>query len=256
MEGGFLMDLKTLSSLQHPLVKHLVKLRKDSAYREECGTAVMEGIKPLSEVKPHISKLLYTPSLKWFADPFLCQKWEVTESVLHKISGMRSPEGVLAEVRIPPFVVLSHERRVLAFDAVSDPGNLGALLRSALAFGWDAAYFLPGCCDPFNEKALRAARGAHFKLTLSAGSSDGLLSWAKSCDAEALVASLSGEPPDGVVPAFSRLLVLGNEAHGPSSSICGFCRPVAIPMPGDMESLNVAVAGGILLYLLSKRSDS
>jgi TrmH family RNA methyltransferase len=245
---------RLLTSLQHPLVKHFVKLRIDSAYRHDAQVIVLEGLKPIQEVSTHIIKLFYTLPYASFAASIPCEKWQITEAILHKISGMSSPEGILAEIRMPPFVLLGKVKQVLALDGISDPGNIGTLLRTALALGWEAVYFLPGCCDPFNEKAVRAARGAHFKLALARGTAEQLHQWVLSHGAQPLVADLKGNAPEEVVSAARRLLVLGNEAHGASALIRQFCQPVTILMPGEMESLNVAVAGGILLYLLSKKA--
>ncbi len=242
---------RSVTSLQHPLVKHLVKLRTDSAYRYASQVIVLEGLKPIQEVSTQITKLLYTPLCASFAASIPCEKWQVTEAVLHKISGMTSPEGILAEIRMPPFVLLDKAKQVLALDGINDPGNVGTLLRTALALGWEAVYFLPGSCDPFNEKALRAARGAHFKLALAKGSAEQLHQWVLAQGVQPLVAGLNGSIPEEVAHAAKRLLVVGNEAHGASNSVRQFCQPLTIPMPGEMESLNVAVAGGILLYLLS-----
>lgn len=242
---------QSITSLQHPLVKHLVKLRGEAAYRYEHKSLVLDGLKPIQEVKRHVQKLLFTPNLASLAATFPGEKWEVSEAILHKISGMVSPEGIVAEVSIPPFISIENSSQVLALDGISDPGNLGTLLRTALALGWDTVYFLPGCCDPFNEKALRAARGAHFKLSLTRGSAEELKEWVNNHQIQSLFADIQGEPPEKIIPAKQRLLVLGNEAHGTSKAIRQFCQPVTLPMPGDMESLNVAVAGGILLYVLS-----
>lgn len=240
-----------LTSLQHPLVKHLVKLRTDSAYRHESQAIILEGLKPIREVSTRITKLLYTPPYASFAASLQCEKWLVVEAILHKISGMTSPEGILAEIRMPSFVLLDKVKQVLALDGISDPGNVGTLLRTALALGWEAVYFLPGSCDPFNEKAVRAARGAHFKLALAKGTAEQLHQWVLAQEAQPLVADIKGNIPEELSHAARRLLVLGNEAHGASAMIRQFCQSVTIPMPGEMESLNVAVAGGILLYLLS-----
>lgn len=242
---------QSISSLQHPLVKHLVKLREEKSCRYEYKSLVLDGIKPIQEVKRDVQKLLYTPDLALLASTFPGEKWEITEAILHKISGMVSPEGMIAEVKIPPFVSIDHSSQVLALDGISDPGNLGTLLRTALALGWDTVYFLPGCCDPFNEKALRAARGAHFKLSLAKGTTEALHQWVNHYHVQSIVADIQGVEPEKIMPARQRVLVLGNEAHGASEAIRQFCEPVTVPMPGDMESLNVAVAGGILLYTLS-----
>lgn len=244
---------RSITSQHHPFVKHLVKLRTDGAYRHEQALLVLEGLKPIQEVSPFIAQLLYTPAYASYASSLPGEKWEITDALLHKISGMPSPEGIIAEVRMPPYVLLDKQRHVLALDGISDPGNLGTLLRTALALGWDAVYFLPGSCDPFNEKALRAARGAHFKLSLARGTAQMLCEWAEARKVQTLVADIEGSPPNMIPAASHRLLVLGNEAHGASEEIRRFCQTVAIPMLGEMESLNVAVAGGILLYLMSSR---
>lgn len=247
---------RSITSLQHPLVKHLVKLRTDSEERYAHQALVLEGVKPIREVSSLITKLLYTPAYAAVAHSIPGEKWQVTEAILHKISGMSSPEGIVAEIRMPPFVSLDKAQRVLALDGVSDPGNMGTLLRTALALGWEAVYFLPNSCDPFNEKALRAARGAHFKLTLAKGTAEQLQQWVQTNEVQALVADLAGKAPEEVASVSPRLLVLGNEGHGASAAVRGFCQPVTIPMPGEMESLNVAVAGGILLYILSNFTRS
>ncbi len=245
----------TLNSLQHPLVKHWVKLRTDAAYRHEQKQLLLEGLKPVREVPTRIRKILYTEIYASQIESLPGERWKITEAILHKISGMPSPEGVVAEVTMPCFVPLDQTKQVLALDGVRDPGNLGTLLRTALAFGWETIYFLPGCCDPFNDKALRAARGAHFKLALSQGNAEELKKWVDHTQGQAWVADLQGKKPEEISFAPRQVLVLGNEAHGASEAIRRFCQPLTLSMPGEMESLNVAIAGGILLYLLHHHKD-
>lgn len=241
----------SITSLHHPLVKHLVKLQNDNDYRHHNQKVVLDGLKPVQEVSSYITKLLFTKEYASYASSLPGEKWEVTEGILHKISGMVSPEGILAEVQMPHFGSLDKAKKVLALDALNDPGNLGTLMRTALALGWDAVFLLPGTCDPFNKKVIRAARGAQFKITLIKGTSDELCQWGEKNGVQSIVADLKGKSPELLTPAKKRLLVLGNEAHGASDKIHQFCSPVTIPMPGEMESLNVAIAGGILLYFLS-----
>jgi TrmH family RNA methyltransferase len=245
---------RMISSLQNPLVKHLVKLRTDSDYRQESQTLLLEGLKPIQELNQKKNKIFYTPAYASAAADLLGEKWEITEVVLNKISGMTTPEGILAEISLPLFVSLDSFKTLLALDGINDPGNLGTILRTALALGWEGVYFLPNCCDPFNEKALRAGRGAQFKLKLLKGSAQELKDWVEKRKVQALAADISGDSPEMMPTASSRLLILGNEAQGVSHDILDFALPVSIPMPGEMESLNVSVAGGILLYLL-KRSQ-
>lgn len=244
-------ETRSISSLQHPLVKHLLKLRMDNTYRTAQHSLMLEGVKPIQEVSTQIMKLFYTPAYAAFADSIVAEKWQVTEAILQKISGMTSPEGVVAEIRMPHLGSLDEAHYVLGLDGISDPGNMGTLLRTALALGWETIYFLPGGCDPFNEKVLRAARGAHFKLTLVKGTVEHLQQWIQSQEVQALVADIRGISPQQVSFAAHRVLILGNEAQGATEAVKHFCTSVSIPMPGEMESLNVAVAGGILLYLLT-----
>lgn len=243
-------ESRMIASLQHPLVKHLVKLRTDSDYRHVHKALMLEGLKPIQEASG-IIKLFYTPAYAPFVPSISGEKWQVTEAVLDKMSGMKSPEGIVAEIQMPSWKSLDHTKQVLALDGISDPGNMGTLLRTALAFGWDMVYILPGSCDPFNEKVLRAARGAHFKLALGRGTAEQLQQWVETNNVQALVADLKGTSPEDIPRASQRVLVMGNEAHGPSTPIRLFCKPVAISMSAEIESLNVAIAGGILLYLLS-----
>lgn len=242
-----------ITSLQHPLVKHLVKLQNDSRYRQTQKTFVLEGFKPLKEVAKHIKKLLYTASVAQQVTMEVAERIEVTDEILQKISGMKSSEGVLAEVEMLPFVSPVDWKFMVALDGVNDPGNVGTLMRTALAFGWDGLLFLPNCCDPYNEKVLRAARGAHFKLPMAKGTIQDLKSLIQQ-GYEPLVADIKGKDPGMYMyqRVDKRILVLGNEACGPSSQVVELCQSVSIPMQGEMESLNVSVAGGILLYLMQK----
>jgi len=122
-----------------------------------------------------------------------------------------------------------------------------------LRWGGTLSFFLPGGCDPFNEKVLRAARGAHFKIALARGTTEDLRLWVESNHVQPLAADLHGIAPEKIPLETKRVLVLGNEAQGISKAVKEFCTPVTILMPGEMESLNVAVAGGILLYMLSRK---
>ncbi len=239
----------TLTSLQHPLVKHLVKLRKESAYRYAERSLVFTGSKPILEVLPFVKKIIYSESCSTCL-PTTAESWRVTEAVMHKISGLVSPEEVIAEVELPRSTPLKNCSKLLVFDGISDPGNMGTLLRTALAFGWQGVFVLPNSCDLFNEKVLRAARGAHFKIPLYQGTVRELQTLIEKEDLLPFVADLQGTAPENVDMRKNIALIMGNEAHGPSQEIKEFCTPITLAMTDQMESLNVAVAGGILLYLL------
>lgn len=238
-----------ISSLQHPLVKHLIKLRGNSDYRYEQQSLVFEGSKPILEVIEHAKKLIYSESFIPYVESNAEQLF-VTDAVMKKISGLISPEGIIAEVKMPAFKPLESCYHLLVLDGISDPGNMGTLLRTALAFGWDGVFVLPESCDLFNEKVLRAARGAHFKIPLVQGSVAELKKIFLQLELQPLLADLQGIDPSDIPKQTKKALIMGNEAHGASKEVKEFCLSVTLPMSNQMESLNVAVAGGILLYLL------
>lgn len=244
--------IKRVTSGNHPLVKYLVKLRQNRDYRYAHQSLVIEGIKPIEELGRHTRfKLIATYNeamipLGAESDEILI----VNDVVMKKISGMQTPEGLVAEVPMPMPASLKGLKYLLCLDGVNDPGNVGTLVRSALALGWQGVFILNESCDPFNDKALRAARGATFRLPLAWGSLEQLKELVKSNELTPIVADINGAELSEIAHEDNLLLVLGNEAHGASKEVKAFCQAVTIAMPGSMESLNVSVAGGIMMYAL------
>ncbi|MCE5318618.1 MAG: RNA methyltransferase [Parachlamydia sp.] len=242
-----------ITSLQHPAIKHLVKLRHNRDYREEHGSAVIEGNKMVAEVCQHIA-----PKSLFVLDQSLIPSGlksgpivTVSEEVLTKITGTPSPEGIVAEVPMPAQASLQGKKRLIALDGVSDPGNLGTLLRTALALGFEGAFLFHDCCDPCNDKALRAAKGATFRLPIRNGSWEELTAFADQGGLSLYAADLNGIPASEARFPQSLILVLGSEAHGLSLSAREGCQKITIPQHGAVDSLNVAVAGGILMYVMA-----
>ncbi|KAL8251596.1 hypothetical protein R6Q59_035289 [Mikania micrantha] len=283
-------NVKLITSTSNPFVKHCVKLRNSSSYRHAHGSVLVVGTTPIREIYH------FQESMRDNASRIDClllhEKTEVPEElvgsgirvvrvssvVMKKLCGVQSTESIDAAslVRIPStFHTLDdgHDHdftkwfptafRILVLDGIQDPGNLGTLLRSAVAFGWDGAFLLPGCCDPFNEKALRASRGASFQLPIVSGQ------WS---DLQCLVDGskmkiLAGDPgsKDRLVSCLTcelasslidtkLCLVLGSEGSGISEKAREACELVNIRMVGEFESLNVSVAGGIFLFMLQPQN--
>jgi len=230
-----------LSSMQNPQIKHVVKLQTDRQYRTEHQQVVIEGRKMVSEVAP-LQQIFATK------DEMVSGAIEVAPEVMKKISSVKSPEGIVAIAEMPPFSTLESVGKILVFDGIQDPGNLGTLMRTGLAFGWTGIYLLGNCCDPYNDKALRSAKGATFRLKLYQGDDAHLKELSRTH--QILVADLDGKSPETLTEAKQRILVLGSESHGVSAACQALGEAVTLPISGDMESLNVAVAGGILMYLL------
>jgi TrmH family RNA methyltransferase len=249
------MLIRELTSLQHPLIKHFVKLQRESDYRYEKKSIVVEGIKPIREIagRCRIKTLIATDRAIIPEDISIkTEVFLVTASWMEKASGMKSPEGLLAEVQMPEFHSLQGMRWILALDGINEPGNMGTLLRTALAFGWEGVFILKNSCDPYNEKVIKASRGALFRLPMRRGDWKELDEIIRRESIQPIAADLTGAKPEEIEECRGRVLVLGNEARGISEEAKQTCLKVTLPMRGDMESLNVAVAGGILMYLLKK----
>ena len=239
-----------IESSQNPFVKHLVRLQNDASYRQEMQKALVEGEKTIQEILPYTaSGTLFSQQLPEFNFPPAFRWIQISESVENKISETDSANKVFGEFPLPVPPVHLKVRRLLALDGVSDPGNLGTLMRTALGLGWDAVFFLPGCCDPFNGKAIRASKGAAFKLPFQKGDWEDLEKIIKANNLSPLAADLEGKRP-ACQKDDSIVLVLGNEGQGLSEKTRERCEKICLPMRGDMESLNVAAAGAILMYVL------
>lgn len=247
--------MNNISSLQHPLVKHLVKLRQKNSYRYEHQSVVIEGVKPVAEICLHTcAKVIMACNPDLLPENIQTEKLLIVpETIIEKISGMMNSEGVLAEFPMPTQSDLKNKSPLLVLDGINDPGNLGTLLRTALALGWQGVFLVGEGTDLYNEKVLRAARGAHFRLPLRQGSWGELKALAIHNQLKPLLADLEGQTPQEI-KGDKILLILSNEAHGPSKEAMEWCQRVTIPISTKMESLNVSTAGAILMYLLQGKS--
>ena len=172
----------------------------------------------------------------------------VSETVMKTMADTVSPQGVLAVV---PFVELAPPASlslVLVVDRLRDPGNLGTILRSASAAGVELVILAPETVDPYNPKVVRGAMGAHFRLPIAA------LSWPEIAEAltgvQILLADVRAErayhQADWARPS---ALIIGGEAHGASREARELATTtIAIPMTGEAESLNAAVAASVILF--------
>lgn len=249
------MISREINSLQHPLIKYAVKLRTDRSFREKENKVLISGIKMVEELSSNGSFDLLITSSKELASTYKAKECIlVSEDILKKITGLQSPEPLAAIVEKPKAKDLSSSRYLLVLDRIADPGNLGTLLRNALGLGWDGVFLLEPCCDPYNDKALRAAKGATFHIPIYSGSWHELDDLLQKTQVKLITADSHGESVDKMHFNTPIALLLGNESSGPSSRAKDQSTLVSIPMHGGMESLNVASAGAILLYYLRNGS--
>jgi TrmH family RNA methyltransferase len=249
------MLAKTIISLQHPLVKHWVQLRTDKSFREEEKQVLLMGEKLIRELSEEMEiKTLITN--RPVSDIPSAEQWVVTDAILKKITGLEQPDGFAAEVALPAQQDLREKKYLLILDQISDPGNLGTLLRSALALEWEGVIFTPGTVDPFNDKALRAAKGANFRLPYAKWTHEELVQWIQEKTVHAYTADIEGRPINQIAFKPPLALILSNEGAGPGLWSESCAEKITIPMNQQIESLNVASSGAILLYTMRSFHDS
>ena len=176
-----------------------------------------------------------------------------SEKSLSQVCDSQHHQGIVALVTIPQHTSFSVDNSpILILDNISDPGNMGTLLRTAEWFGLKNVMLTPQCVDPYNSKVIRSAMGAHFHLEqLIQIELNDVISSLKASDYKLIGAVMDGAPVDTLLLPEKWALVLGNEAHGLSSQILSHVdEKVTIPKHGNIESLNVAVAGGVILERL------
>lgn len=173
----------------------------------------------------------------------------VDDRALARLAGTESPRGPVAVVEIPPPAPLGSESALLVSWGVSDPGNVGTMIRTAAGFGWRFGYTV-GTADPWSPKVLRSAAGYQFRVALSPISG---LDELRQAGFKVLATVVEGgRAPEMPLPTPLALLV-GEEATGlPDVVVAGSDDRLSIPMPGGTESLNAAVAAGIMVYAISK----
>jgi len=184
-----------------------------------------------------------------------------TGPAIERASEAQTPQGVVAAIALAEVSAEKTRARrrgrfrplVLMLDTVTDPGNVGTLLRSALAADVDEVWLSPGCADPFAPKVVRAGSGAHFTLPIRAG-----LAWGEISRAlrgaptveQIILADVTGRRAYDTIDMTKRTaIIVSNEAHGASAEALGLgAELVHIPMWNKVESLNAAIAGSVILF--------
>lgn len=248
--------INTITSLQNELVKEIAKLRNPKKRRETRRFLVegMRACEPFLNSKFPLVHLLFTETHKAWAEKLPVDQRAlilVTETIIKKLSSAVSPSGILAVFDIP---LSFYQEPVLGSGIVlaniQDPGNAGTLIRTATALG--AHIVCVEGVDPFNEKIVQASAGTLAHAKISQLSWENLIACARAQNIllTALVVK-GGSPLTEQKDQKKRLLVVGNEANGLPDAWTATCdEKITLPMPGQAESLNAAVAGSISLYLL------
>ena len=232
-----------IESRQNQKIKDLVKLSQIK-YSKEKKLFKIEGYHAfeMAEESGVLISVFTTKEIKDISVP----QYIVTEDMMALISSSKSPQGVICVCKFLKQKEVSSDK-ILLLDNVSDPGNLGTLLRTALAFGYNDV-ILRGGVSQYNEKVLQSTQGAIFKLNII---NDVDIRNLK--EYQIIATEIKGSVDLSTVhPKKKYVLVLGNEAHGVSKELLEIAdKRVRIDI-NNIESLNVAVAGAIAMYELSK----
>lgn len=184
--------------------------------------------------------------------PTFVPSYQLAGSVLQKLAPTRSSQGILALFPVPDYRQPAGDL-VLFLDRLQDPANVGAIVRAAAAFGAGAVVCSPGCANPFSPKAVRAAAGASlFFPVLRGWSFQQLREWAGPRYPVVAATAFGGTPLNRWRPQRPLVLAVGNEGQGLDPAIeASVTQRVTIPLQNRVESLNVAVACGVLLACLT-----
>jgi len=174
----------------------------------------------------------------------------VDEGALKRLAGTSTPRGPVAVVGIPPPLRVIDAGMIVSW-GVGDPGNVGTMIRTAAAFGWNFGYS-EATASPWSPKVLRAGAGAQFRVPMiSFSSPDDITEMGFSM----VAAVVSGGVPPETLPSGRYAVLVGDEAHGlPEEVIAHAGHRVTIPMSGGFESLNAAVASAILMHALTDKA--
>ena len=248
--------MERLTSLKNPRVQGFRAL-KDRKERAARNAFLVEGDKMVSEALassfPVEALLLREDHPLPAGLPAELPVYLLPEHVFASLSDTRTPQGVAAVVRRQPLVPSGS--RLVALDGVQDPGNVGTILRTADAAGLDGVLLGPECADVFSPKVLRATMGSVFRMGLSFPADLAAHLFSLREDGyEILSSQLDGDPFYSRPPEGEKwVLVVGNEGNGVSPAVqAAATRRLRLPMRGGAESLNAAVAAGIMMYELMK----
>lgn len=249
-----------LTSLKNPHILRVRKLLTQPHFRKEEGCFVLEHraaiIECMAQFPRQIDTLFYTAQAPLHVGLHTVKAFEVSEHVMEGMSGLKSHQGLLAVVKKKSWDLISlaqNSKCVLLLDHIQSPGNVGAIIRNAAAFSVETVLCL-GTADPYHPESIRGMGGNCFQVPF--GSIDlnqlqhlnDFLLWALDCHAQPLLG-------DQVFKG-KNMFILGSEGQGISETLnqAFSIKRLKIEMSGKVESLNVAVSSGILLYHLSERN--
>ncbi len=263
-EVGEAMNYSRITSSSNPRIKEVMDIRRR---KRGAGQAsfIIEGphlVEMALAADTSISEVFFTEAFggKEEGQKLLgrlsksARLYEVADHLLRKLSETETPQGVIAVAAHSPLPLNELRLRgnplLVVADGIQDPGNLGTIIRTADAAGADGVVILPGTCDVYMQKTIRATAGSLFNIPVSHAAVDELLDWLR-VQKISLVVTASGAEKSFLEAGLDKpvAFVFGNEAHGVTDGIRRAADMVlSIPIYGKAESLNVAASAAICLY--------
>ena len=259
--------INMITSTKNEKIKDIRALQSKKKHRTSTGSFIVEGVRLLEEaLGSDLVPLtcLYTEDLQERGMTLVEQAADLNASievvmphVMSAASDTKNPQGALMVFPFPEIPDPKNFTSVLILDKLKDPGNMGALLRSALAANIDSVWLTPDCVDPFSPKVVRAGMGAHFRLQIKnltfSEISSSLLEYQLELFVSEMDAGLKYSESNFKQPL---AIVIGSEAIGTSQHFLDLPHTkIHIPMPGKIESLNASAAGSILLFEVVRQRD-
>ena len=239
-----------ITSKQNALIKEIRSLF-DKKFRDRLGVFVIEGAKPVNEALSlglNIRNIVATQKGSNAISGNAENLEIVSDEVFCYISEEKTPQGVLAVVYKPENILKEPNGKCLILDGVSDPSNLGAIIRTAAAAGFNDVYMTLDSADAYSNKAVRSSMTGIFRVNVMRANINDIL---EVINSPLVVADMGGEDISSVNLDGDFCLVIGNEGRGVSKELKEKANiTVSIPMQNGVESLNAAVSAGILMYSL------
>ncbi|MCM1148918.1 MAG: RNA methyltransferase [Butyricicoccus sp.] len=247
--------MEKLSSRQNKTIAHLRRLGADRAYRRECAQYVCDGEKLLREAVKWGAEI---KAAVWRAEPTIelpdtVRQYTAPQELLDYATALKNCPGVLFTVEQKPWAP-APPGRTLVLETIQDPGNLGAILRTANALGMDTVILTGQCADLYNPKTVRSAMGALFRQRVYELSLEQARAYLSGNNLRLYGAALSDASKDiRALDLKNAAVAIGSEGSGLSPELLEMCDgQLIIPMNPACESLNAAVAAAIVMWELTK----
>lgn len=233
-----------ITSVTNKKVVDLAKLQQKK-YRDESGKFIVEGFHLVDEAKKAglLEEVICTEDVKYSFRAITF----ATKEVIAKISDTVSPQPIIGIASKP--VNKGIGKKVVALDNVQDPGNVGTIIRTACAFGFDTVLLSKTCADVYSSKVIRGTQGAIFNINVVYDDIEKVIPSFEG-DVIATMLDTSATVLDDVNVSLNKMIIFGNEGQGISAKVANLAsKKVYIPIQ-SAESLNVAICAGIILHKL------